>query len=62
MSFKTVKNVILLLQKNGFVLKGQKGSHLKFEKEGRIVIVPNHGSKSVEKGTYHSILKQAGLK
>lgn len=62
MSFKTVKNVILLLQKNGIVLKGQKGSHLKFEKEGRIVIVPNHGSKGVEKGTYYSILKQAGLK
>lgn len=62
MSFKTVKNVILLLQKNGFVLKGQKESHLKFEKEGRIVIVPNHGSKGVEKGTYYSILKQAGLK
>ena len=62
MSFKTVKNVILLLQKNGFVLKGQKGSHLKFEKEGRIVIVPNHGSKGVEKGTYYSILKQAGIK
>ena len=62
MSFKTVKNVILLLQKNGFVLKGQKGSHLKFEKEGRIVIVPNHGSKGVEKGTYYSVLKQAGLK
>ncbi len=62
MSFKTVKNVILLLQKNGFVLKGQKGSHLKFEKEGRIVIVPNHGSKGVEKGTYYSILKQVGLK
>lgn len=62
MSFKTEKNVILLLQKNGFVLKGQKGSHLKFEKEGRIVIVPNHGSKGVEKGTCYSILKQAGLK
>lgn len=62
MSFKTVKNVILLLQKNGYVLKSQKGSHLKFEKEGNIVIVPNHGSKGVEKGTYYSILKQAGLK
>lgn len=62
MSFKTVKNVILLLQKNGYVLKSQKGSHLKFEKEGKIVIVPNHGSKGVEKGTYYSILKQAGLK
>lgn len=62
MSFKTVKNVILLLQKNGYVLKSQKGNHLKFEKEGNIVIVPNHGSKGVEKGTYYSILKQAGLK
>lgn len=62
MSFKTVKNVILLLQKNGYVLKSQKESHLKFEKEGNIVIVPNHGSKGVEKGTYYSILKQAGLK
>ncbi|MBO4805047.1 MAG: type II toxin-antitoxin system HicA family toxin [Paludibacteraceae bacterium] len=62
MSYKSVKDVVDLLLKNGFELKGQRGSHLKFEKEGRIVIVPNHGSKGVEKGTYHSILRQAGLK
>ncbi len=51
-----------MLQENGFVLKSQKGSHMKFEKDGKIVIVPNHNSKGVEKGTYYSILRQAGLK
>lgn len=62
MSFKTIKDVIKLLQENGYILKSQKSSHLKFENNGKIVIVPNHGSKGVEKGTYYSILKQAGLK
>ncbi len=62
MSYKTVKEVISLLLKNGYELKSQKGSHLKFEKVGKVVIVPNHGSKGIEKGTYYSILKQAGLR
>ncbi len=62
MSYKSVKDVVDLPLKNGFELKGQKGSHMKFEKEGQVVVVPNHGSKGIEKGTYHSILKQAGLK
>ena len=61
MSYKSVKIVIDLLKKNGFVFKSQKGSHIKFEKDGRIVVVPNHGSKGVEKGTYYNILKQAGI-
>lgn len=61
MSYKTVKFVIDLLKKKGFVFKSQKGSHMKFEKEGKIVVVPNHGSKGIEKGTYHNILKQAGI-
>jgi mRNA interferase HicA len=41
----------------------QKGSHCKYkhpEKAG-ILIVPNHGSKELKKGTYESILKRAGL-
>ena len=62
MSYKSVKDVVTMLLENGFVLKGQKGSHMKFEKNGRVVIVLNHNSKGVEKGTYYSILKQAGLK
>lgn len=62
MSYKSVKDVVAMLQENGFILKSQKGSHMKFEKAGRTVIVPNHGNKGVEKGTYCSILRQAGLK
>ena len=37
-------------------------AHMKFEKDGMIVLVPDHNSKGVEKGTYYSILRQAGLK
>jgi mRNA interferase HicA len=62
MSYKSVNEVIRLLKQYGFEIKGQKGSHLKFEKNGKVVIVPNHGAKGIEKGTYYSILKQAGLK
>lgn len=61
MSYKSVKDVITLLLRNGFLVKSQRGSHIKFEKNDIVVIVPNHGNKGIEKGTYHSILKQAGL-
>ena len=57
-----MKDVVTMLLENGFVLKSQKGSHMKFEKDGMIVIVPDPNSKGVEKGTYYSILRQAGLK
>lgn len=62
MSYKSVKDVVTMFQENGFVLKSQKGSHMKFEKNENTVVVPNHGSKGVEKGTYYNILRQAGLK
>ena len=62
MSYKSVKDVVTMLLENGFVLKSQKGSHMKFEKDGMIVIVPDFKGKGVEKGTYYSILRQAGLK
>ena len=62
MSYKSVNEVIRLLKQYGFEIKGQRGSHLKLEKDGKVVIVPNHGSKGIEKGTYYSILKQAGIK
>ena len=62
MSYKSIKDVVTMLQQNGFEFKSQKGSHLKFVKGDKTVIVPNHNSKGVEKGTYYSILRQAGLK
>ena len=33
MSYKSVKDVVTMLLENGFVLKSQKGSHMKFEKD-----------------------------
>lgn len=62
MSYKTIKEVINMLLQNGYTFKSQKGSHMKYEKDGNVVIVPAHGKKGIEKGTYHSILRQAGLK
>ena len=62
MSYKSVRYVIDLLMRNGFILKSQKGSHMKFVKGDKTVVVPNHGSKGIEKGTYYNILNQAGIK
>ncbi|MBQ8530546.1 MAG: type II toxin-antitoxin system HicA family toxin [Parabacteroides sp.] len=62
MSYKSVKEVVTMLQENGFIFKSQKGSHMKFEKDGNTVVVPAHGKKGIEKGTYYNILRQAGLK
>lgn len=59
----TPKEMVKLLEKNGFVKISQNGSHLKMrnEKTGKQVEVPMH-SKELKKGLEHGILKQAGLK
>ncbi|MCQ2960399.1 MAG: type II toxin-antitoxin system HicA family toxin [Bacteroidales bacterium] len=62
MSYKSVADVIAMLQQNGFTQVSQRGSHIKFKKGDKIAIVPNHGKKGIEKGTYFNILRQAGLK
>lgn len=55
--------VLSALQRAGFSLISQKGSHIKlFKRDGDknfTVIVPNH--KEIAIGTFNSILKQAGL-
>jgi predicted RNA binding protein YcfA (HicA-like mRNA interferase family) len=53
------EQVIRFLLKNGFERVGQKGSHRKFRKAGRVVIVPMHSELAT--GTLMAILKQAGL-
>lgn len=60
-----VREIIKLIEKDGWEFKRQKGSHLVFVHPNKIgiVVVPNHGmNKDVKKGTENSILKQAGLK
>ena len=54
------KEIIRVLEQNGFIFVSQKGSHKKFKKEKRIVIVP-HPKKEIPRGTLASILRQAGI-
>lgn len=59
----TPREMIKLLQENGYEIVGQNGSHVKMRnpQTGRTVIVPYH-SKDLKKGLEKAILKQAGLK
>lgn len=53
------KTVIKALEKNGFTFVSQKGSHMKYVKGNRVVIIPNHSE--VAKGTLKSILNMADI-
>ncbi len=59
----SAKSILKVLSKAGFKKVSQKGSHIKLRgiSEGKIltVIVPNH--KTVAKGTFSSILRQADM-
>lgn len=57
------KNLIRVLEARGFLLKRIAGSHhIYFHPELRKgVVVPVHGKKDIPKGTFLSILKQAGI-
>ena len=55
------KELVRILEQNGFVLTQQKGSHARYKHEdGRMVSVPMH-TQELAKGTLHAILKQASL-
>ncbi len=56
-----VKIVIKALQKDGWILVSQKGSHMKFKKKDKICIVPNHKG-DIPKGTLSQIVKTTGIK
>ena len=60
---RSSKNLINILQKNGFVFKRSKGSHQVYYNEGnnKTIIVPMHGKKNLPKGTFFTIIKQAGI-
>jgi predicted RNA binding protein YcfA (HicA-like mRNA interferase family) len=47
------------LQRAGFEISRQKGSHVKPRRGERTVIVPNH--KELDRGTLRGVLEQAGL-
>ena len=56
------RQIIKRLEALGFKHKSQKGSHVKYVKEGtpvRTVIIPKHDT--VARGTLRSILEQSGI-
>ncbi|MET2827081.1 type II toxin-antitoxin system HicA family toxin [Mesorhizobium shangrilense] len=60
----TVREVIRLLEANGWYLVATKGSHRQYKhkvKAGRVTVA-GKPSEEVAPGTLNSILKQAGLK
>jgi predicted RNA binding protein YcfA (HicA-like mRNA interferase family) len=59
-----VRDVIKLIQDDGWYLVAQKGSHRQFKHPSKLgrVTVAGHPSEEVAKGTLNSILKQAELK
>ena len=58
----TLKELIKVLERKGFVLKRIHGSHHYYThtETGKITVVPMH-NKDLAKGTLHAILKQAGI-
>jgi len=53
------RKIIKRLKTEGFELISVKGSHHKFRKDNKVVIVP-HPKKDLPLGTVKSIAKQAG--
>jgi predicted RNA binding protein YcfA (HicA-like mRNA interferase family) len=59
----SAKNLISLLERNGYFFKRANGSHHLYYNPStyKTVIVPVHGNKDLPKGTFFAILKQAGI-
>ncbi len=54
------RQVVKVLENNNFIFISQRGSHLKFRKNGKTVIVPA-GKREIPIGTLHSIIRQSSL-
>jgi len=52
--------IIKILIDNGFTFISQRGSHAKYRKANRTVIVPSP-RKEIPLGTFRSIIRQSGL-
>ena len=54
------QTIITTLLRNGFIFISQRGSHQKYRKDDKTVIVPAPG-KEIPMGTFRSIIRQSGL-
>lgn len=59
----SAKRLIKLLEDSGFEFKRSKGSHHVYYNANlnKTVVMPVHGNKDMPKGTFYTILKQAGI-
>ena len=56
------KEIIKFLEKEGFVAKRQKGSHVLFEHaDGRTTVIPVHSNKDIGRGLLKAILDEISL-
>jgi predicted RNA binding protein YcfA (HicA-like mRNA interferase family) len=58
------KELIQILEKEGWRVVRQKGSHIQLKKDGviELITIPDHGKQDVSIGVYNKVLKIAGLK
>jgi len=59
---RRAKDIIRKLKENEFEEVSQKGSHKKFKKGQKVVIVPDHGGKDLGTGLIKKMEKQSGVK
>lgn len=58
----TGRELIKLLEENGWVLDRVRGSHHIMIKDDKTLSVPVHGSKDLGKGLLNRLLKDGGIK
>ncbi len=58
----TGKELIKLLQQQGWILDRIQGSHHILIRGDKTLSVPVHGNSDLKKGTLHAIMKEGGLK
>jgi predicted RNA binding protein YcfA (HicA-like mRNA interferase family) len=58
----TARRIIAALNKAGFVVVRQKGSHIRLRHpDGRVVTVPDHRGQEIGRGLLRKILRDADL-
>lgn len=54
----SAKQLIKIIEKQGYRPLRQKGSHATFAKEGRIVVIPIHSKRKIDRGLLLKIIKK----
>ena len=56
------KQIIKILEKNGWMVLRTQGSHVRLGKDNRRTTVPVHGARDIGKGLLAEIERQTGVK